>query len=38
MIVGLFSLFFAIGGVFLFQGLFNYRCEYDNGDETDGWI
>ncbi|CAD8200926.1 unnamed protein product [Paramecium octaurelia] len=38
MIVGLFSLFFAICGVFLFQGLFNYRCEYDNGDETDGWV
>ncbi|CAD8054705.1 unnamed protein product [Paramecium primaurelia] len=38
MIVGLFSLFFAIFGVFLFQGLFNFRCEYDNGDETDGWI
>ncbi|CAD8091567.1 unnamed protein product [Paramecium primaurelia] len=38
MIVGLFSLFFAICGVFLFQGLFNFRCEYDNGDETDGWV
>ncbi|CAD8147067.1 unnamed protein product [Paramecium octaurelia] len=38
MIVGLFSLFFAIFGVFLFQGLFNFRCEYDNGDETDGWV
>ncbi|CAD8110743.1 unnamed protein product [Paramecium primaurelia] len=38
MIVGLFSVFFAICGVFLFQGLFNYRCQYDNGDETDGWI
>ncbi|CAK63943.1 unnamed protein product (macronuclear) [Paramecium tetraurelia] len=38
MIVGLFSLFFAITGVFLFQGLFNYRCQYDNGDETDGWV
>lgn len=25
-IVGLFSLFFGIMGVFLFQGLFNYRC------------
>ncbi|CAD8095957.1 unnamed protein product [Paramecium sonneborni] len=38
MIVGLFSLFFAICGVFLFQGLFNYRCEFENGDETAGWI
>ncbi|CAD8104211.1 unnamed protein product [Paramecium primaurelia] len=38
MIVGLFSLFFAITGVFMFQGLFNYRCQYDNGDESDGWI
>ncbi|CAD8111921.1 unnamed protein product [Paramecium sonneborni] len=38
MIVGLFSVFFAICGVFLFQGLFNYRCQYNNGDETDGWI
>ncbi|CAD8121632.1 unnamed protein product [Paramecium sonneborni] len=38
MIVGLFSVFFAITGVFMFQGLFNYRCQYDNGDETDGWI
>ncbi|CAD8096268.1 unnamed protein product [Paramecium sonneborni] len=38
MIVGLFSLFFAICGVFLFQGLFNYRCVFENGDEVDGWI
>ncbi|CAD8198931.1 unnamed protein product [Paramecium pentaurelia] len=38
MIVILFSLIFASIGIFLFQGLFNYRCQYENGDETDGWI
>ncbi|CAD8120846.1 unnamed protein product [Paramecium sonneborni] len=38
MIVILFSLIFASMGIFLFQGLFNYRCQYENGDETDGWI
>ncbi|CAK56635.1 unnamed protein product (macronuclear) [Paramecium tetraurelia] len=38
MIVILFSLIFASMGIFLFQGLFNYRCQYENGDETEGWI
>ncbi|CAD8075871.1 unnamed protein product [Paramecium primaurelia] len=37
-IVGLFSLFFGVFGVLLFQNLFNYRCQYENGDETEGWI
>ncbi|CAD8196993.1 unnamed protein product [Paramecium pentaurelia] len=38
MIVILFSLIFASMGIFLFQGLFNYRCQYENGDETDDWV
>ncbi|CAD8209125.1 unnamed protein product [Paramecium pentaurelia] len=37
-IVGLFSLFFALTGVFLFQGLFNYRCVPINEDIGDVWI
>ncbi|CAD8123231.1 unnamed protein product [Paramecium sonneborni] len=39
-IVGLFSLFFALVGLYLFQGLFNYRCISLNPDEGpgDNWI
>ncbi|CAK82706.1 unnamed protein product (macronuclear) [Paramecium tetraurelia] len=39
-IVGLFSLFFALAGLYLFQGLFNYRCMPTNPDEDagDDWI
>ncbi|CAD8125783.1 unnamed protein product [Paramecium sonneborni] len=37
-IVGLFSLFFGVFGVLLFQNLFNYRCQYENGQETEDWI
>ncbi|CAD8208793.1 unnamed protein product [Paramecium pentaurelia] len=37
-IVGLFSLFFALAGVFLFQGLFNYRCVPINEEMGDDWI
>jgi len=38
MIVGLFSIFFAIVGVSLFQGLFNYRCIPETGlEEIDNW-
>ncbi|CAK68274.1 unnamed protein product (macronuclear) [Paramecium tetraurelia] len=37
-IVGLFSLFFGVFGVLLFQNLFNYRCQFENGEETEDWI
>lgn len=40
-IVGLFSIFFAVVGVSLFQGLFNYRCMPLPGTEVEDeevWI
>mgnify|MGYP001807895090 FL=1 len=37
-IVGLFSLFFALAGVFLFHGLFNYRCVPKHEEIGDDWI
>ncbi|CAD8125822.1 unnamed protein product [Paramecium sonneborni] len=37
-IVGLFSLFFALSGLFLFHGLFNYRCVPIDQEIGDDWI